>query len=207
MITSKNIKVKKKVIYSSVNLIMHCLLQSRLTRWRQSDVMTIRSDENERSENFYLTVKYNLTWLKEKLFTLSLLKMKSKTSLDASVETMNHHQRSMIHRQLKMTWDWVHYAIVLSHEAVLAFASTFDENTTCVSRRCAQTMNAATASDHLIIMIYHASALIKTRRNKFVYQESWVQSSTSKTREKQKKQTWQTWQWQQRKKSNERYTS
>jgi len=61
---------------------------------------------------------------------------------------------------------------MLSHEAVLAFASTLDENTTHVSHRCAQTMNAATASDHQIIIIYHVSALIETRRNKYVYQES-----------------------------------
>jgi hypothetical protein len=61
---------------------------------------------------------------------------------------------------------------MLSHEAVLAFASTLDESTTRVSHRCAQTMNAATASDYLIIMIYHVSALIETRRDKYVYQES-----------------------------------
>ncbi len=32
MIASKNIKVKKEVIYSSANLIMHCLLQLTFTR-------------------------------------------------------------------------------------------------------------------------------------------------------------------------------
>jgi len=61
---------------------------------------------------------------------------------------------------------------MLSHEAVLAFASTFNESMTHVSRRCAQMTNAATASDHLIIMIYHASAIIKTCKNKYAYQES-----------------------------------
>jgi len=60
---------------------------------------------------------------------------------------------------------------VLFFEAVLAFASTLDENTTRVSHHCAQMMNAATASDHLIITIYHALAIIETRRNKYVYQE------------------------------------
>ncbi len=172
MIADKNVEVKKKVIYSSANLIMHCLLQSILTRWRWSNMMTTRSDKNERSENFYSTVRYNFTWLKEKLFTLSLSKMKSETSLDASIETMSHRQRSTMHRQLKMTWNWVHHAIMLSHEAVFAFASTFDESTTCVSRCCAQTMNVATASDHLIITIYHTSALIETRKDRYVYQES-----------------------------------
>ncbi len=132
----------------------------------------MRSDENERSESLYSTVRYNLTCWEEKLFTLSLLKMKSKMSLDASVEVINHHQRSMTHWQLKMTWDWAHHAIMLSYEAVLAFASTLDESTTCVSYRCAQTMNAAIASDHLIIMIYHASAFIEARRDKYVYQKS-----------------------------------
>jgi len=61
---------------------------------------------------------------------------------------------------------------MLSYEAVLAFASTLDENTTYVSHCCAQTMNAAIASDHQIIMIYQMSAFIETRRNKYVYQES-----------------------------------
>jgi len=61
---------------------------------------------------------------------------------------------------------------MLSYEAVLAFASMLNESTTYVSHHCAQTMNAATASDHLIIMIYHALAIIKTCRNKYVYQES-----------------------------------
>ncbi len=206
MIASENIEVKKKVIYSSANLITHCLLQSRFTRWKQSDVMMTRSDENERSKNLYSTVKYNLTWLREKLLTLSLSKTKSETSLDASVETMNHHQRSIMHWQLKMTQDWVHHAIMLSHEAVLAFASMLDESTTCVNHRCAQTMNAATASDHLIIMIYHASTFIETRKDKYVYQESWTQSLILKMQKKQKKQTWQTWQQQWRKRSDERYT-
>ncbi len=169
---NENIKVKKKVIYLSVNLVMHCLLQLILMRWRWSDMTTIRSDENERDESFYLTVKYNFTWLKEKLLTFSLSKMKSEMSLDASVETVNHHSRSMMHQQLKMMQDWIHHAIMLFHEAVFAFASMFDESTTYVSRRCVQIMNAATASDHLIIMIYHMSAIIKTRRNKYIYQES-----------------------------------
>jgi len=61
---------------------------------------------------------------------------------------------------------------VLSHEAVLAFASMLNENTTHVNRRCAQMMNAATASDHLITTIYHASAIIETCKDKYVYQES-----------------------------------
>jgi len=61
---------------------------------------------------------------------------------------------------------------MLSHEAVLAFASTLDESTTHVSHCCAQMMNAATVSDHLIITIYHALAIIETRRNKYAYQES-----------------------------------
>jgi len=60
---------------------------------------------------------------------------------------------------------------MLSHEAVLAFASTLNESTTCVSCCCAQTMNAATASDYQIIMIYHASAFIETCRDKYVYQK------------------------------------
>ena len=157
-----------------MNLVTYCLLQSILTRWRRSDVTTTRSDENEKSENLYSTVRYNLTWLREKLLTLLLSKMKSETSLDASVEAMSHHQRSTTHRQLKMTRSWVHHVIMLSHEAVLAFASTLDESTTRVNRRCAQTINAATASDYLIIMIYHVSALIETRRDKYVYQESWI---------------------------------
>ncbi len=58
---------------------------------------------------------------------------------------------------------------MLSHEAMLAFASTLDESMTHVSRRCAQTTNAATASNHLITTIYHASAIIETRRNKYAY--------------------------------------
>jgi len=61
---------------------------------------------------------------------------------------------------------------MLSHEAVFTFVSTLNKDTTCVIHRCAQTMNAATASDHLIIMIYHALAFIETRRNKYVYQKS-----------------------------------
>ncbi len=132
MIISKNIKVKRRVIYSSVNLIMHCLLQSILTRWRWSNMIIMRSDENEKDKNLYSTVKYNLIWLKEKLLTLSLLKMKSEISFNASIEMMIHHSCSMIHRQLKMMQDWVHHAIMLFYEAVLAFASTLDENTACV---------------------------------------------------------------------------
>ncbi len=169
MIASENIEVKKKAIYSSVNLIMHCLLQLTLTRRRWSNVMTTRSDENERSENLYSTVKYNLIWLKEKSLTLLLLKMKSEISLDASIETMIHRLRSMMHRQLKMTQDWVHHAIMLFHEAVFAFASMLDESTTHVSHRCAQTMNAAITSDHQITMIYHVSVIIETRRDKYAY--------------------------------------
>ncbi len=129
--------------------------------------------------------------MREKLLTLSLSKMKSKMSLDASVEMMSHRLRSMMHQQLKMTQDWIHHVIMLSYEAVLAFASMLDENTTCVSHCCTQTMNAATTSDHLIIMIYHASAIIKTCRNKYAYQESWIQSLMQKMWRKQKKQTWQ----------------
>ncbi len=41
-------------------------------------------------------------------------------------------------------------------------------------------MNAATASDHQIITIYHISAIIETRRNKYAYQESWIQSLMQK---------------------------
>ncbi len=203
---SENIEVKRKAIYSSMNLIMHCLLQLKLTRWRRSDVMMMKSDKNEKSESLYLTVKYNLIWLRKKLFTFSLLKMKSEMSLDANVETISHHQRSMMHQQLKMMQDWIHHAIMLFHEAVFTFASTLDENTTYVSCRCAQTMNAATASDHLIIMIYHVSALIKTCKDKYVYQELWIQSSMLKMQKKQKKQTQQTWQRWRRKKSDKRYT-
>ncbi len=150
-------------------LISNSLLQSIFTRWRWSNMMMTRSDENERNENLYSTVKYNLTWLREKSLTLSLSKTKSEMSLDASVETMIHRLHSMMHRQLKMTQDWVHHAIMLSHEAMLAFASTLDESMTHVSRRCAQTTNAATASNHLITTIYHASAIIETRRNKYAY--------------------------------------
>ncbi len=176
IIASKNIEVKKEVIYLSANLVMHCLLQLILMRRRRSDVMTTRSDKNEKDENLYSTVKYNLTWLRKKLLTLSLSKMKSKTSLDASIEMMSYRLHSMMHQQLKMTWSWVHHAIMLSYEAVFAFASTLDESTTYVNHRCAQTINAATASNHLIIIIYYMSAIIKTRRDKYIYQESWVQS-------------------------------
>ena len=137
MIANKNVEVKEETIYSSVNLITHCLLQSILTRWRRSDATMTRSDKDEESENLYSIVKYNLTWLKEKLLTLSLLKTKSKTSLDASVEVMNHCSRSTMHQQLKMMWSWVHNAIVLFFEAVFAFASTLNENITHVSYCCA----------------------------------------------------------------------
>ncbi len=172
MIASKNTKMKRRVIYSSMNLITHCLLQSILTRQRRSNVMITRSDKDKRSENFYSTVKYNLAWLREKLLTFSLSKTKSKTSLDASVETMNHRLCSMMHRQLKMTWDWVHHAIMLSHEAVFTFASTLNESTTYVNYYCVQMMNAMTALNHLIIIIYHASTIIETCRNKYAYQKS-----------------------------------
>ncbi len=84
--------------------------------------------------------------------------------------------------------DWIHHAIMLSYEAMLAFASTLDENTTHVNRCCIQTMNTMIASDHLIIMIYHMSAIIKTCKDKYVYQESWIQSLMQKMQEKQKKQ-------------------
>jgi len=161
--------VKKEIIYSSMNLIMHCLLQLILMRWRWSDVMTMKSNENKKSKNFYSTVKYNFTWLKEKLLTLSLSKMKNETSFDASVEMMNHHSCNMMHQQLKMMQSWVHDAIMLFFEAVFIFASTLNENMTCMNHHCAQTMNAATASDHQIIMIYHASAIIKICRNKYAY--------------------------------------
>ncbi len=155
-----------------MNLITHCLLQSILTKQRWSNMMITRSDKDKRSEHFYSTIKYNLTWLKKKLLTFSLSKMKSKTSFNASVETMNYHLCSMMHRQLKMMWDWVYHAIMLSYEAVFTFASTLDESTTCVNYHCAQMMNAVTASDHLIITIYHASTIIETCRNKYTYQES-----------------------------------
>jgi len=55
---------------------------------------------------------------------------------------------------------------MLLFEAVLAFVSTLDESTTHVNHHCAQMMNAATASDYLISMIYHASALFETCRDK-----------------------------------------
>ncbi len=61
MIASENIEVKKKAIYSSVNLIMHCLLQLILMRQRRSNMIMTRSDKNEKDENLYLTVRYNLT--------------------------------------------------------------------------------------------------------------------------------------------------
>ncbi len=61
---------------------------------------------------------------------------------------------------------------MLSYEAVFTFASTLNEDTTCVNHCCAQTMNTTTASDHLIIMIYHALTFIETHRNKYVYQKS-----------------------------------
>ncbi len=173
-ITNKNVEVKKEAIYSSMNFVMHCLLQSTFTRWRWSNVMMMRSDKNEKDESFYSTVRYNLTWLKKKSLTFSLLKTKNETSLDASVEMIIHCLRSMMHQQLKMTWSWVHHAIMLSYKAVFTFASIFNKNTTCVSHCCTQMMNAATASDHQIIMIYHALIIIKTHKNKYVYQESWV---------------------------------
>ncbi len=138
-------------------------------RRRWSDAMMTRSDKNEKNKSLYSTIKYNLIWLREKLLTFSLSKMKSKMSLDASIEVMNHCLRSMMHWQLKMMQDWVHNVIVLFCEVILAFASTLNESTTCVSHHCAQTMNAATASNHLIIMIYHMSAIIKTCRDKYVY--------------------------------------
>ncbi len=206
MIIDKNIEVKAETIYSSANLVTHCLLQSILTRWRWSNVMMIRSDKDEKSKSLYSTVKYNLTWLREKLLTLSLSKMKSKTSLNAIVEMMNHHLCSMMHQQLKMMQDWVYDAIMLFFEAVFAFASTLNENTTYVNRRCAQIMNAVIASDHLIITIYHVSAIIKSCRDKYAYQELWIQSLMQKMQKKQKKQTWQTWQRQRCKRSNEKYT-
>ncbi len=134
--------------------------------------MMTRSDENEKDENLYLIVRYNFTYWKEKLLTLSLLKTKSETSLDANIKTMNYCQRSTMHQQLKMTWSWVHHVIMLFYEAVLAFASMLNESKTYVSHRCVQTMNAALASDYLIIIIYHMLAFIETRRNKYVYQES-----------------------------------
>ncbi len=189
MIADENVKVKEETIYSLANLIMHYLLQLILTRQRWSNATTMRSDENERDKNFYSTVKYNLIWLKEKLLILSLSKMKNEMSLDASIETMSHCLRSTTHQQLKMTWNWVHDAIMLLFKAVLTFASMLNESTTHVNHRCAQMMNATTASNHLIIVIYYVSAIIETRRYKYVYQESWVQSSMQKTQEKQKKQT------------------
>jgi len=60
---------------------------------------------------------------------------------------------------------------MLSHEAMLAFASTLNKSTTNVNCCCAQTMNTAKVSDHLIMMIYHASAIIETHKNKYTYQE------------------------------------
>ena len=60
---------------------------------------------------------------------------------------------------------------MLFFEAVLAFVSTLNENTTCVNHHCAQTMNAMIVSNHQIIIIYHASTIIEIRRNKYVYQE------------------------------------
>ena len=105
MIASKNVEVKKKVIYSSANLIMHCLLQLILTRWRWSDVMMIKSDENERNENLYSTVKYNLTCWERKLLALSLSKMKNEIISNVSDEMLSHHSRSMIHHQLKKARD------------------------------------------------------------------------------------------------------
>jgi hypothetical protein len=54
-------------------------------------------------------------------------------------------------------------------EAMLAFANMLDESTTYVSHHCAQMINAVTASDFLIIMIYYASAFIKTRKDKYVH--------------------------------------
>ncbi len=50
MIASKNVEVREKAIYSSMNFIMHCLLQLILTRWRWSNIMMMRSDKNERNK-------------------------------------------------------------------------------------------------------------------------------------------------------------
>ena len=86
--------MKKKAIYSLMNLVMHCLLQMILTRWRWSNAMMTRSDE--KNENFYSTVRYNLTWLKKKLFTFSLSKTKNKKSSSVDVETMIHDLHDMI---------------------------------------------------------------------------------------------------------------
>jgi len=86
--------VKKKAIHSLMNLVMHCLLQMILTRWRWSNAMMTRSDE--KNENFYSTVRYNLTWLKKKLLTFSLSKTKNKKSSSVDVETMIHRLHDMI---------------------------------------------------------------------------------------------------------------
>jgi hypothetical protein len=86
--------VKKKAIYSLMNLVMHCLLQMILTRWRWSNAMMTRSDE--KNENLYSTVRYNLTWLKKKLLTFSLSKTKNKKSSSIDVETMIHRLHDMI---------------------------------------------------------------------------------------------------------------
>ena len=169
MIADKNVKVKEKIIYSLMNLIMHCLLQSIFIKWRWSDMMMMKSDKNEKNESLYSTVKYNLTWLKEKLFTFSLLKIKSEMNLDVNIEMMNHHLRSIMHWQLKMMQDWVYDIIMLFFEAVFAFASTLNESTTCVNHHYTQMMNAMTTSNHLIIMIYYASTIIETCKNKYVY--------------------------------------
>ncbi len=101
MIASKNVEVKRKAIYLLMNLIMHCLLQLILTRQRWSDVMMIRSDENEKDKSLYSTVKYNLTCWEEKPLTFSLSKMKSEIISSVSNEMLNHHLRSMMHHQLK----------------------------------------------------------------------------------------------------------
>ncbi len=105
MIASENVEVKKRAIYSSVNLITHCLLQLILTRQRWSDVMITKSDEDEKSKSFYSTVKYNLTCWEKKLLTFSLSKIKSKMILNVSNEMLNHYLCSAMHHQLKKTWN------------------------------------------------------------------------------------------------------
>jgi len=70
-----------------------------------------------------------------------------------SDEMLSYRSRSVMHHQLKKTRDYIHHVIVLFFEAMLAFASTFNENTTHVNCHYAQMMNAATASDLLIMMI------------------------------------------------------
>ncbi len=139
--------------YSSANLVTHCLLQSVLTRRRRSGARRrgVAGTRGARAPTQPLDTtshdwggSYSLSHCRRRRARRALVRW----------ATARAARRTD-------SWRW-RGAGSTTHPcfppgAVPAFASTPGGGTVRVGRRCAQTTDAATASDHLTITVYHLS--------------------------------------------------